>query len=364
METPFLALLIILLVMVMGGILAIIYLLRKPGNSTDELSSSLQNLSHAIQNQQTQTAVLAERLSSLEPLTQTVGGVQVEIAKSGAIAHTLVEATAAIRNELQRTTESLSEMKAHAKARQDVEQRTAESVRRLEAVIGGTQTRGAAGENILEALLAKLPAEWQVRDFRVGNKFVEFGLRLPNNLILPIDSKWSAAHLVEQLAACQEPDEALRLKSQIEAVVMSKAKEVRKYIDPALTVNFGIAAVPDAVFDLCIGIQIEVFRQNVVLVSHSMFVPYLLLVFQTVLRTSQNIDVERLQAYLQTAQESVGILQEELEGRFSRAITMLGNSRGDMSVHLSKVSSGLTSLQLGAERAGSLTEPFSNDTNR
>jgi len=86
---------------------------------------------------------------------------------------------------------------------------------------------------------------------------------------------------------------------------------------------------------------------NVVLVSYSMFLPYLLLVFQTVLKTSQNIDLEKLDAYLQMAQENVGKLQEELEGRFSRAIAMLNNSRTDMSTFLSKVSSGLTSLQGG-----------------
>jgi DNA recombination protein RmuC len=186
-----------------------------------------------------------------------------------------------------------------------------------------------------------------VRNFRIGNKSVEFGLRLPNNLILPIDSKWAATNLIEQLVNCDNPDEQQKLKIQIESAVLSKAKEVKKYIDPSLTVNFGIAAVPDAVYDSCYGIQTEIFQLNVVLVSYSMFLPYLLLVFQTILKTSQNIDLEKLDAYLQMAQENVGKLQEELEGRFSRAIAMLNNSRTDMSTFLSKVSSGLTSLQGG-----------------
>jgi hypothetical protein len=49
---------------------------------------------------------------------------------------------------------------------------------------------------------------------------------------------------------------------------------------------------------------------------------------------------------------------EELEGRFSRAITMLTNSRDELSVLLSKVRSGLTSLQITASRgtAGELPE--------
>ena len=141
----------------------------------------------------------------------------------------------------------------------------------------------------------------------------------------------------------------LRLKSQLEGVVLQKAREVRKYIDPALTVNFGVAAVPDAVYDLCSGVHVQVFQLNVVLVSYSMFVPYLLLVFQTTLKTSQNIDMERLTAYLQTAQDSIATLQEELEGRFARSIIMLQNSRNDMSIHLSKIATGLTSLQISAD---------------
>ena len=126
-----------------------------------------------------------------------------------------------------------------------------------------------------------------------------------------------------------------------------KAKEVRKYIDPNLTVGWGVAAVPDAVYDLCGEAQVECLQMNVVLVSYSMFIPYLLLVFQTVLKSAQNIDIQRLDAYLRAAEDSIHLLQEELEGRMSRAMTMLSNSRDEMSVHLSKLNSSLASLRMG-----------------
>ncbi len=271
--------------------------------------------------QEVQVAILTERLSQIEPVTRSI--------QLG-----------------------LTELQAYARARHDLERQTAESIRRLEVVIAGTQTKGAAGENILELVFAKLPPEWQVRNFRVGNKTVEFGLRLPNNLLLPIDSKWPATNLLEEFAGCDDPSEQQRLKARIESVVLSKAREVKKYIDPNITVNFGVAAVPDAVYDLCSGVQADLFQSNVVLVSYSMFLPYLLLVFQTILKTSQTIDLQRLNAYLRSAQNSVEALQDEIEGRFSKAITMLTNSRNDMSVHLSKVSSGLTSLQISAARPG------------
>jgi len=105
-----------------------------------------------------------------------------------------------------------------------------------------------------------LPIEWQVRNFNVNGKTVEFGLRLPNNLVLPIDSKWPATHLLEQFAAAHDPEEQKRLKGEIEKSILQKAKEVGKYVDPDLTMPFGIAAVPDSVFDLSSGVLADVFN--------------------------------------------------------------------------------------------------------
>jgi DNA recombination protein RmuC len=312
--------LIVLVVLLLGAVLLLL---------------GLQFLQFRGSQRDVETAVISEKLSQLEPVSQAVSSIQQELA------------------ELQAYT------KAYTRARQDLERQTAESIRRLETVIAGTQTKGAAGENILEAVFANLPPEWQVRNFRVGDKSVEFGLRLPNNLVLPIDSKWPATHLLEQFMDAEEPEEQQKLKSQIEKAVLDKAKEVRKYIDPNVTVNFGIAAVPDAVYDLSTGVQADVFQLNVVLIGYSMFVPYLLLVFQTILKSTQSIDMQRLDAYLRSAEENIEAAQGELEGRFSRAITMLTNSRDELGVLLSKVRSGLTSLQISAARGGpeELPEP-------
>jgi DNA recombination protein RmuC len=92
-------------------------------------------------------------------------------------------------------------------------------------------------------------------------------------------------------------------------------------------------------------------------------VPYLLLVFQTILKTSQSIDMQRLDAYLRSADENIQTAQGELEGRFSRALTMLTNSRDELSVLLSKVRSGLTSVQISAAKGapGELPEGRESD---
>lgn len=354
METLLLGVVVLLIILLAALVVA---LLRRP--QTADLSTPLQNLTQAVQQGHSQTAVLVEKMAAVSDRVAKVeegqtragmgiSGLETELAATGVVAKSIADTTSAIREELSRAKNDLTELQTHTRARQELEQRTADSIKRLETIIAGTQSKGSAGENILEAVFAKLPVEWQVRNFAVGNKMVEFALRLPNNLVLPIDSKWAATNLLEQLVACEDPAQQQELKAQIEKSVRDKAREVRKYIDPSLTVGWGVAAVPDAVYDLCCGLQAEISQMNVVLISYSMFIPYLLLVFQTILKTSHNIDLQKLDAYLRRAQESIKALQEELEGRLSRAITMLGNSRDDMRSHLSKAGSSLVGLQLGA----------------
>ncbi|MGE0541320.1 MAG: DNA recombination protein RmuC [Dehalococcoidia bacterium] len=363
------AIILLFLVLVFGVVLALLVLQFRSPNTGAGLSTALQ--------------VVSEKLSQLEVLPKTMVGVQVELrglteristversqdelerrlqsittnlAATSSTADNLSTTARAIHADLQRAQEGLLELQTQSRAWHDVERQTAESVKRLEMVIAGTQSKGAAGENVLEAVFSKLPPEWQVREFRVGNKAVEFGLRLPNNLVLPIDSKWTATTLIEQFAASNDTDQQRRIKIQIEQIVLTKVREVRKYIDPSITTGFAVAVVPDSVYDLCSAIHVLSFESSVVLVSYSMFVPYLLLVFQTVLRTAQHIDVEKLAGYVQSVEDNVKAIQEELEGRFARAITMLNNSRNDMSSHVSRVSAGLVSLQIGSE-----THPMSD----
>lgn len=312
------ALLIILIILMLAVLAVLAVLLRRL-------------VPHAQGSGHTQLAVLSEKVSQLEPVSQTVNDIRL----------------------------NLAELQAHLMARQDIEHRTAESIRRLEMVIAGTQSKGTAGENILEAVFAKLPAEWQVRGFQVGNKTVEFGLRLPNNLVLPIDSKWPATNLLQQFALTEEIAAQQKLKRQVETKVLEKVKEVRKYLNPNLTTSFGVAVIPDAAFDVCTSVHVEAFRSNVVVLSYSMFVPYLLLVYQTALESSQTVDLQRLNTYLKSVEEAMEVLQGELQGRFTRAITMLNNSREDMTAQLSSINGSLMGLKLTAPTSDSrrLTEP-------
>ena len=297
MDTMLLVILIVLVLVL--GVLTVVTLvlqLRKPTAAQTDVSTPLQNLTQTIQEVRVQTAALT----------------------------------------------------ADLKARTDIEKQTADSIRRLEMIVAGSSSKGAAGERVVEELIGKLPTEWQVQNFRVGNKPVELALRLPNNLILPIDSKWAATNLLEQFSNSTDPDEQKKLREQIEGVIIGKAREVKKYIDPNITFPFGVAVVPDAVYSLCPSVNIETYKHNVVVVSYSMLHPYLLLVFQTVLTTSRAIDTEKLHAHLQSVEQNIAAIEAELENRYSKALTMLDISRRELRAHISKAHNALTSIQINS----------------
>lgn len=95
--------------------------------------------------------------------------------------------------------------------------------------------------------------------------------------------------------------------------------------EPRVTAPFGVAVVPDSVFELCGPLQVDALRLNVVLVSHSLFVPYLLVIFQSVLASGG--------AWTRRSSRRTCSLRRRARTSCkggSRAITMLTNSREDM----------------------------------
>ncbi|HEX6030412.1 MAG TPA: DNA recombination protein RmuC [Tepidiformaceae bacterium] len=320
------------------------------GGSIGVLSARLEGVPQAVMATREQLTALNERVGALESSSGAVrdglARLDTSLAQTGTVASGIREATESIRQEIARAQEGLGQLHASARSRQQLEEMTAQSIRRLEAVIAGTAAKGAAGENICELVFSRLPAEWQERDFRIGNRTVEFALRLPNNLVVPVDSKWPGTHLLEQFLESNDIAEQQRLKTQIQQAVLGKAREVRKYVDPGLTTDYSVAVVPDAVYELCGEILGEVVRLEVMLVSHSMFVPCLLMLFQAAVRDSREIDVEKLSGYLKAADQGLRALQEEIEGRLSRAITMLGNSRDELRAQTARVSTGLAAISV------------------
>jgi len=122
----------------------------------------------------------------------------------------------------------------------------------ISRVLIGQQTRGRAGEYVLdEKVFKNLPANWIEHNRKVNGSHVEYALKLPNSRFVPIDSKWPDPAIVDQILNCGFDQEREKLIVGLQRKVTKKAEEVCKYLDPAVTEGFGIAAIPDSIDDFC-----------------------------------------------------------------------------------------------------------------
>jgi DNA recombination protein RmuC len=290
--------------------------------------------------------VEARQAETAAHLTQVRSG----LAEGTTLTRSLTETTEALRRGLTGAQEALSALRAQDQERLRQLTDATTGVRRLEQVIAGAQSKGAAGEHLVEQILGSLPPEWIERDYTIGGGRVEFALRLPNQLIVPIDSKWPSTSVLDQLQQETDPAKLGKLRDQVERMVLAKAREVTTYLEPGTTAGFAIAAVPDGVFSVCHRAPAEALKDRVAIVSYSLLVPYLLIVIQSALKASATADLELLASYLQAATEAAGKMREEVEGRLSRGVTMLENSRDDLRAELASLQASLTGVRQGEAR--------------
>ena len=306
------------------------------------LSSKVEPVVGKVEDSDKKIEVLSERVSTFgQNQTQLIDGTgKVSKAIDGEITETI----RVLRNQLTSVKEDLEKLKGHNEARQKLDDDTAKAIKRVEHIIAGTKSKGTAGENILENIFSQLPHEWQVRDFQIGGKQVEFALKLPNNLVLPIDSKWPATNLVEEYEKAEDKEQQ-KLKQEVVKEVLKKAREVEKYIDPTRTTTFAIAVVPDTVYHLSSAVFSDVYKMNVVLISYSNFLPYLLLVFHTILKASRSIDLDRLADYLQDIENSIEVIQREFDNKLIKGLSMITNFSREFPEELGKISRRLSVIQ-------------------
>jgi DNA recombination protein RmuC len=228
----------------------------------------------------------------------------------------------------------LAEVKAleHARTRQlDI---AADSLRRLETVLAGSASRGAAGEGILSRSLSQLPPDLLDTDATFGGRVVEYALRLPGGRLLPIDSKWTSAGALERLETTGDPAERRRLLDQVARDVRVRMREMAKYLDPERTLSLGMLAVPDAVHAAVPETHAEGWREGVLVVPYSLALPFVLVLYRLVVRLSAAPEGEELHARLARLAEALRRMDEAVEGRMSRALVQLANARDDLRTEL------------------------------
>ncbi|HEX3629142.1 MAG TPA: DNA recombination protein RmuC [Candidatus Dormibacteraeota bacterium] len=280
-------------------------------------------------------AALSQSLVSLQ---SSVQGVESKVVESSA------SVREAIGKDLSEARLVVERLKIDAEERRRIEDDVQASARRIETVLLGSRTRGAAGENILQDAFRQFPAEMIDMNFRVNGKVVEYALILANGKRLPIDSKWPSPELIDQLAD-GEPGKEAAAGQEIERTLRLKIREVRQYIDPAATLAFAVAAVPDPVFNACRRAHLEAYRDGVILMPYSMTIPYLLALFRLHLQYARSIDLENLEGYLQQIDDNVTSLDRLMENSIAKGSTMIQNAFNEAKRNLGQMRGALAAVR-------------------
>ena len=250
-----------------------------------------------------------------------------------------------IQANLDNTLRAVEGIKERYEASKKVEEENFQSLKRLESIIAGSKTKGIAGENILKEALGVFPPEMIKTNFRVKGKEVEFGLVLSNKKVMPIDSKWPSTDLLEAVAKEQDPEQIERITHQIQKVVTKRVSEVSQYIDPDTTTPWAIAAIPDSAYSLCKETHHDAYSKNVILISYSMLLPYLLMFFSLHLQYASSVDMENLTHYLIDIKRNIEQMGEILENKIEKAQTMLSNASSEYRQIIGSIKGSISSLE-------------------
>ncbi len=322
----------------LASIVFLVLLRRGPASTP-----ALQGLVQAVDRIQGEMVRLASRQEELRSEVQR--GREVSLLK-------LAETTSGIRGELGQAQRTLAEVKALEQGRAQQADSAALSLRRLEAVLAGSASRGLAGENLLARALLQLPPDLVEVNAAFGGKVVEFALRLPGGRLLPIDSKWTSLTLLDRWEQAL-PSDRKRLAEEIARDLKAKAREMVKYLDPERTLALGLLAVPDAVHEAAPEALIEGFRLGVLIVPYSLALPYVLGIYRLAVRFGAGAASSQLPARLRDLEEALRRAEEEVESRLSRALVQLGNGRDALREQLSIARGNLDRLA-GAGEAGAV----------
>ena len=260
-------------------------------------------------------------------------------------------AATGLRSELAVAQRSLAEVKAAEAARAILAERAGESLRRLEAVVAGSATRGAAGERILERALSQLPPDLLERNVAFGGRVVEYALRLPGGRLLPIDSKWSSAAALERLADADAPEERRRLVDQLSRELRGRAREAARYLDPERTFGLAVLAVPDAAHSAAPEAHAEGWRDGVLIVPYSLTLPYVLALYRLALRLGAAADGYQRLERVQVIEDALQAMEAEVEGRLSRGLVLVQNARDTLRGRLAEARAAAAGALRGTEGA-------------
>jgi len=218
------------------------------------------------------------------------------------------------------------------------------SVKNIESLFRGSKSKGAAGENILREIFKLFPPELIVFDYRVEGRPVEFGLKLPDGRIVPMDSKVVAVEEMSRLETEQNEDIRARLIKKVELEVAKKIKEVSAYIHPPITWDRALMLIPDALYSILKESFSRAYSQSVILIPYSMAVPYILTFLDLHKRTLATYDEQQIKSFLEDLDRSLTEMETVLENQIARGNTMISNAYNEYKRLVGKVRGRMTYL--------------------
>ena len=148
---------------------------------------------------------------------------------------------------------------------------------KLNRYLSGGTLAGTFGEWSLNAIIKDI---FQPNQFLTNHeviagtgKRVEFAIKLPEGLLMPIDAKFPSGLFDNYLAAVDSKDQQLikRSKDEIKRHVLTDAKDIKdKYIQLGITVELGIMYIPSEalmqLIDSIDNIREHIFRDSRILI--------------------------------------------------------------------------------------------------
>ena len=148
---------------------------------------------------------------------------------------------------------------------------------KLNRYLSGGTLAGTFGEWSLNAIIKDI---FQPNQFLTNHeviagtgKRVEFAIKLPDGLLMPIDAKFPSGLFDNYLAAVDSKDQQLikRSKDEIKRHVLTDAKDIKdKYIQSGITVELGVMYIPSEalmqLIDSIDNIREHIFRDSRILI--------------------------------------------------------------------------------------------------
>jgi len=259
------------------------------------------------------------------------------------------ESTKGFGQEMRKLSDILAQFKARQEERDKKEEEynlaIKHSVKSIESLFKGSKSKGMAGENILREIFKSFPPELIVFDYRIEGKPVEFGLKLPDGRIMPMDSKIVAMEEMQKLETEENEETRLRLIKKIELEVAKKVKEVASYVHPPITWDKALMLVPDALYSILKDSFYRAHQQSVILIPYSMAVPYILTFLDLHKRTLATYDEQQIKSFLENLDRSLNEMETVLENQVARGNTMISNAYNEYKKIMGKVRGQMTYLE-------------------